>query len=116
MSLKITDTNGFTIGGVINPSITVIYIRPLPNMQKESLVDDGLKTSIQSVSNVTLNGGRYSEKLQVTGISPIYWLKYSNDSVTADEKFLEIDEDLKNKLIEANPEWEGKIEIVSVPN
>ena len=116
MSLKITNLDGFKIGGVLNPSITVIYVRPLPNMQQEKLVDEGLKTEIQSVANVTLNGGRYSEKVQITGINPIYWLKYSNDSVTADEKFLEIDEDLKAKLIEANPEWEGKIEIVSIPN
>ena len=116
MSLKITDSNGFKIGGVLNPSITIIYVRPLPNMQQEKLVDEGLKTEIQSVANVTLTGGRYDEKVQVTGIEPIYWLKYNNDSVTADEKFLEIDEDLRAKLIAANPEWEGKIEIVSVPN
>ena len=40
MSLKITDTNGFKIGGVQNPSITQIYVRVLPNLQNEKLISE----------------------------------------------------------------------------
>ena len=75
MSLKITDTAGFKIGNVLNPSITEIYVRVLPNLQNEKAVSE-TEIQVNSQAKTTLLGGRFDDAIQVEGISTIYWLKY----------------------------------------
>ena len=58
MSLKITDTEGFKIGGVANPSITEIYIRVLPNLQKEKQLNE-TEIQVNSEAKTTVLGGRF---------------------------------------------------------
>ena len=53
MSLKITNENGFVIGGVLNPSITEIYVRVLPNQMIQSLLQDN-KMEIPCKKNTML--------------------------------------------------------------
>ena len=122
MSLKITDTAGFKIGGILNPSITVIYVRAnistTKGKQKPIYDNDGNIThiSIYTETNITIEGGTFDKSIQVDFINPLYWNKYNLETITMDAKFLEIETDLRAKLIEANPEWLGKIEIISIEN
>jgi hypothetical protein len=113
MSLKITDTNGFKIGGVTNPSITEIYIRVLPNLQKENAISE-TEIEVNSQAKTTLLGGRFDAAIQVEGISPIYWLKYDSDVVDMNAQYLELEEDLKAILEEAKPDWTIVIENLGV--
>lgn len=120
MSLKITNLEGFTIGGVSNPSITEIYVRANISMckgnQRPFYDSAGGLTHIEiyTEANVTLLGGVFEDSIQVDYIYPIYWTKYSVSVTDMNILYLEIEVDLKLKLIEANPEWEGNIEIVTL--
>ena len=111
MSLKITNSTGFTIGGVQNPSITEIYVRALVDMSKQKLIDSDF-ISIRSEAKTTIEGGLFDNSIQVEGISPLYWLKYSTDVEDMNNQYLEIQEDLKAKLLESEPDW--TIEIVTL--
>ena len=113
MSLKITDLEGFKIGGVLNPSITQIYIRVLPNLQKENLLNE-TETQVNSQAKTTIGGGRFDESIQVDGISPLYWLKYDNNVVDMNAQYLELEEDLKVILEANNPTWTIVIENLGV--
>ena len=110
MSLKITDLTGFTIGGVQNPSITEVFVRPLVDMNKQILNNTDIE--IQTTAKATISGGLFDNSVQIEGISPIYWTKYSTSVTDMNAQYLEIEEDLKAKLILSNPAWE--IEIVNV--
>ena len=111
MSLKITNANGFKIGGAINPSITVIYIRSDVNMGlgKQVLNRDEsgevISVSIFTEASTTLLGGIEEKRINVEGISPIYWLNYSATVSDMNVLYTEIDEDLKAKLLEINSTW-----------
>jgi len=111
MSLKITNTGGFKIGKVQNPSITEIYVRVLVDMSKQKLIDSNF-ISIRSEAKTTIEGGLFDNSIQVEGISPIEWLKYSTDVEDMNSQYLEIQEDLKVKLLESQPDW--TIEIVTL--
>ena len=111
MSLKITNSTGFTIGGVQNPSITEIYVRVLVDMSKQKLIDSDF-ISIRSEAKTTIEGGLFDNSIQVEGISPIEWLKYSTDVEDMNSQYSEIQEDLKVKLLESQPDW--TIEIVTL--
>jgi hypothetical protein len=111
MSLKITNTEGFKIGKVQNPSITEIYVRVLVDMSKQKLIDNDF-ISIRSEAKTTIEGGLFDNSIQVEGISPIEWLKYSTDVEDMNEQYSEIQEDLKVKLLESQPDW--TIEIVTL--
>jgi len=117
MSLKITH-NGFTIGGVLNPSITVIYVRVLADMTKQDPITDAdgnvTHVEIKAQAKTTLQGGLFDDSLQVDYISNIYRLKYDSEVTDMNEQYLELEEDLKEKLIQSNPDWEGNIEIVNI--
>ena len=113
MSLKITDANGFTIGGVQNPSITEIYVRVLPNLQKENLLSE-TEIEVNSEAKTTIGGGRFDASIQVDGISPLYWLKYDSDVVDMNAQYLELEEDLKAILETNNPDWTIVIENLGV--
>jgi hypothetical protein len=113
MSLKITDANGFKIGGVQNPSITDIYVRVLPNLQKENLLSE-TEIQVNSQAKTTLLGGRFDDSIQVEGISPIYWLKYDSDVADMNAQYLELEEDLKAILEANNPDWTIIIENLGV--
>jgi hypothetical protein len=113
MSLKITDTNGFKIGGVTNPSITEIYIRVLPNLQKENAISE-TEIEVNSQAKTTIEGARFDDAIQVDGISPIYWLKYDSDVADMNAQYLELEEDLKAILEEAKPDWTIVIENLGV--
>jgi hypothetical protein len=113
MSLKITDTAGFKIGNVLNPSITEIYIRVLPNLQKENKLSE-TEIEVNSEAKTTVLGGRFDESIQVNGISPLYWLKYDSDVVDMNAKYLELEEDLKAILEANNPTWTIVIENLGV--
>lgn len=119
MSLKITNANGFKIGGILNPSIQEIYVRVLVDMTKQRKVVD-VSTStithleIKSETRVTLDGAFFDENIQVDFIFKNYWLKYRANVSDMNEQYLEIENDLKTKLIADNPEWDGKISIVTL--
>ncbi len=113
MSLKITDTNGFKIGGVQNPSITQIYVRVLPNLQNEKLISE-TQIQVNCQAKTTIEGGRFDSAIQVEGISPIYWLKYDSDVADMNAQYLELEEDLKAILEEAKPDWTIVIENLGV--
>ncbi len=117
MSLKITNAEGFVIGGVLNPSIDTIYVRCNVDMNKQKPVIDenGVITevSISTNAKVTLQGGLFDDALNVAGISPIYWLKYSTGVIDMNAQYLEIETDLKTILEPVFPN--ATIEIISVP-
>ena len=113
MSLKITDANGFKIGGVANPSITDIYVRVLPNLQNENKLSE-TEIEVNSQAKTTILGGRFDASIQVEGISPIYWLKYDSDVADMNAQYLELEEDLKAILEEAQPDWTIVIENLGV--
>jgi hypothetical protein len=113
MSLKITNTEGFTIGGVQNPSITEIYVRVLVDMSKQKLIDNDL-ISIRSEVKTTIEGGLFDNGIQVDGISPLYWLNYSTDVTDMNDQYLEIETDLKTKLEAIEPTWTIEITTIGV--
>jgi len=113
MSLKITDTAGFKIGNVLNPSITEIYVRVLPNLQKEKAISE-TEIQVNSEAKTTILGGRFDASIQVYGISPLYWLKYDNNVVDMNAQYLELEEDLKAILETSNPTWTIVIENLGV--
>ena len=117
MSLKITNAEGFTIGGVLNPSVTEIFVRPNVDMNKQKPITDENEviTSVQinTKAKVTLNGGLFDDGLNVAGISPVYWLTYSTGVTDMNEQYLEIQTDLKTILEAVFPD--ATIEIVSIP-
>jgi hypothetical protein len=117
MSLKITNANGFKIGGVQNPSITQIYVRVLADMTKQKPLEvNGVfsEISINSQSKTTINGGLFDDAIKVDGISPIYWLKYDSDVADMNAQYLELEEDLKAILEANNPTWTIVIENLGV--
>ena len=118
MSLKITDASGFQIGGVPNAGITTIYVRVLADMTKQQPVTDneGNVTHIEifTQAKVTLLGGLFDAAIQVDYIYKNYWLVYDVNVTDMNAQYLEIEEDLKAKLIVDNPTWDGKISIVSL--
>lgn len=113
MSLKITNTEGFKIGNVLNPSITEIYVRVLPNLQQENPIDE-TQIEVNSEARTTILGGRFDDSIQVNGISPLYWLKYSTNITDANAQLLELEEDLKAILETNNPTWTIVIENLGV--
>ena len=113
MSLKITDAAGFKIGNVLNPSITEIYVRVLPNLQKEKAISE-TEIQVNSEAKTTILGGRFDASIQVYGISPLYWLKYDNNVVDMNAQYLELEEDLKAILEESQPTWTIIIENLGV--
>ena len=113
MSLKITDAAGFKIGGVLNPSITQIYVRVLPNLQNEKAISE-TEIEVNSEARTTIQGGRFDTSIQVDGISPLYWLKYDSDVVDMNAQYLELEEDLKAILETNNPDWTIVIENLGV--
>ena len=113
MSLKITDTEGFKIGGVANPSITEIYVRVLPNLQKEKLLSE-TEIEVNSQAKTTILGGRFDASIKVDGINPIYWLKYDSDVIDMNAQYLELEEDLKAILEADQQTWTIVIENLGV--
>ena len=113
MSLKITDTAGFKIGGAANPSITEIYVRVLPNLQNEKAISE-TEIEVNSQARTTILGGRFDPSIQVDGISPLYWLRYDNSVVDMNAQYLELEEDLKAILETNNPDWTIVIENLGV--
>jgi hypothetical protein len=112
MSLKITNTEGFKIGNVLNPSITEIYVRVLADMTKQNpLSIDGVVSEIQisSQAKTTLLGGIFDSSISVDGVNPIYWLKYDADVIDMNAQYLELEEDLKAILLLANTTWSIEI-------
>ena len=105
MSLKITNANGFIIGSVLNPSITEIYIRSDVNMGtgKQILnrneLEEVTSVSIFTEASTTILGGIEEKRINVQGINPVYWLQYSATVLDMNVLYLEIDTDLKNKLL-----------------
>ncbi len=118
MSLKITNTEGFTIGNVLNPSITEIYVRANISMckgkQKPLENEEGVVDHIEiyTEAKATIEGGVFDNSIQIEGVSPIYWTKYSTVVEDMNAQYLEVEEDLKAKILEVNPTW--TIEIVNV--
>jgi len=113
MSLKITDTEGFKIGNVLNPSITEIYVRVLPNLQQENKLSE-IEIEVNSEAKTTISGGRFDDSIQVDGISPLYWLKYDSDVIDMNAQYLELEEDLKAILEASQPDWTIVIENLGV--
>lgn len=113
MSLKITDLTGFKIGGVANPSITEIYVRPLPDMAKQSLLSE-TEIEIQTTVKTTIEGGLFDSDIKVDFIYSLYQTKYSTTVTDMNAQYLEIEEDLKAQIIESNPQWNNSIEIVNI--
>jgi len=113
MSLKITNTEGFVIGGVQNPSITKIYVRVLVDMSKQKLIDSDF-VSIKTFTKCTVLGGLFDDAIQIGGVSPLYWLNYSTDVTDMNDQYLEIETDLKTKLEAIEPSWAIEITTIGV--
>ena len=113
MSLTVTSAAGFKIGNVLNPSITDIYVRVLPNLQKEKQLSE-TQIEVNSEAKTTILGGRFDDPVQVDGINPLYWLKYNDNVVDMNEQYLELEEDLKSILGVNNPTWTIVIENLGV--
>jgi len=116
MSLKITNTGGFVIGGVSNPSQTEIYVRCNVDMNRQEPIynADVIEfISINTTAYTTVNGGTFDKKINIDGIQPGYWPNYSAGVSDMNVLYLEVEKDIKAKLEEANPTW--VIEIVSIP-
>ena len=113
MSLKITDSAGFKIGNILNPSITQIYVRVLPNLQKENKLE-GTEIEVNSEAKTTILGGLFDDSIQVNGINPLYWLKYDSNVVDMNAQYLELEEDLKAILEASQPTWTTVIENLGV--
>ena len=109
MSLKITDTEGFIIGGVANPSITEIYIRSNVDMNKQDFIynqeHEIVAVSIKTTARTTVLGGIKENAINVQGINPLYWLNYSATVSDVNVLYNEVDEDLKARLLQNNPTW-----------
>ena len=75
MSLKITNAEGFVIGGVLNPSIDTIYVRCNVDMNKQKPITDEndviTEVSINTTAKTTVEGGLFDNSISVEGISPI---------------------------------------------
>lgn len=113
MSLKITNTTGFVIGGVLNPSVTEIYVRCNVDMNNQKLVDDDF-VSIKTFTKCTILGGLFDDPIQIGGVSPLYWLNYSTDVTDMNDQYLEIEADLKTKLEAIEPSWTIEITTIGV--
>jgi hypothetical protein len=117
MSLKITNADGFVIGGVLNPSVTEIYVRCNVEMNRQQPIKDVdgniAEVSINTNTKTTVNGGLFDKQIKVDGISPMYWLNYSTSVTDMNAQYLEIETDLKEKLEAENSSW--TIEIVTIP-
>lgn len=117
MSLKITNTEGFTIGGVLNSTVTEIYVRCNVDMNKQTpiLDENGVITevSINTTAKTTVDGNLFDTAITVDGISPMYWLNYVASVTDMNAQYLEIETDLKEKLEANNPGW--TITIVTIP-
>lgn len=111
MSLKITNATGFAIGGVLNPSITEIYVRCNVDMSKQKLVGATV-VCVKTFTKCTVLGGLFDDAIQIGGVSPLYWLNYATDVNDMNEQYLEIETDLKTKLEAIEPSW--AIEIVTI--
>ncbi len=116
MSLKITNTEGFIIGDVLNPSVTDVYVRCNVDMNREKPIYNGDViefVSINTTAYATVNGGKFDKRLNISGIEPNYWANYSAGVSDMNVLYFEVEKDIKAKLEEANPTW--VIEIVSIP-
>ena len=113
MSLKITNEAGFVIGGVLNPSVTEVYVRCNVDMSKQKLVGDDF-VSIKTFTKCTVLGGLFDDAIQIGGVSPLYWLNYATDVTDMNEQYLEIETDLKTKLEAIEPTWAIEITTIGV--
>jgi hypothetical protein len=117
MSLKITNAEGFKIGGVLNPSINTIYVRCNVDMNKQKPITDEneviTEVSISTTAKTTVNGGLFDAAISVEGISPMYWLNYVASVTDMNAQYLEIETYLKEELEANNPGW--TITIVTIP-
>ena len=116
MSLKITNTEGFVIGGVLNPSQTETYVRCNVDMNKQNAIsNEGVieQVEICTTAKATIEGGLFDASIQIQGVLPVYWLRYGKYVTDMNQQYLEIETDLKTRLEESQPGW--TIEIVSVP-
>jgi hypothetical protein len=117
MSLKITNADGFVIGGVLNPSIDTIYVRCNVDMNKQKpIIDENdviTEVSISTNAKTTIEGNLFDTAISVDGISPMYWLNYDVAVTDMNAQYLEIETDLKEKLEANNPGW--TITIVTIP-
>ncbi len=113
MSLKITNATGFVIGGVLNPSVTEIYVRCNVDMNNQKLVDDDF-VSIKTFTKSTILGGLFDDPIQISGVSPLYWLNYSTGVTDMNDQYLEIETDLKTKLEAIEPTWTIEITTIGV--
>lgn len=116
MSLKITNTEGFIIGDVLNPTQTEIYVRCNVDMNKQEPIynADVIEfVSINTTAKATIDGGTFDKRINIEGVLPIYWANYSAVVTDMNVLYLEVEKDIKAKLEEANPTW--LIEIVSIP-
>jgi len=128
MSFKIEDSNGIKIGGVLNPSITVVYVRTLPNMKQQTLIwekeeigegvfqDKLVAVEISTELRPSENGALDPDLvLKIDGITPEYQGKYSATTIDIPGQYLEVQQDIKAQLEEQNPDLAGKITIVDLP-
>lgn len=120
MGLIITNPDGFTIGGIPNPTTQTIYIRANVNMNKQILQynpedsNEVTGVSIETTAKTTLLGGIEDKYINVEGILPIYWLVYSSTISDKNELLLEIETELKDNLIQNNPTWSIEIRELGV--
>ena len=56
----------------------------------------------------------FDDAIQISGISPLYWLNYSTDVTDMNDQYLEIETDLKTKLEAIEPTWTIEITTIGV--
>ena len=114
MSLKITNANGFKQQGVLNPSLTEIYVRPLVNQIQQQLLNE-TQMQIYTEAKTTAEYDFFAKNIQIDGMNPIYWTAYNLDANDLNESYYQIHLNLKEQIEQQNPDWVGKIEIVGIP-
>jgi hypothetical protein len=113
MSLILT-TNDIKYKG-IQLQTTSVFIRLEPLMSTKTLVPiyDAEGTFLQNSWSVKSNvivfhGQNTIAKLEIEGISPVYYLSFTNPN-DLNVQYVQIHESLIQKIVEQNPQWEGKI-------
>jgi hypothetical protein len=80
MSLKITNAEGFTIGGVLNPSIDTIYVRCNVDMNKQKPITDEndviTEVSISTNAKTTVEGGLFDSAISVDVLAKLCSICY----------------------------------------
>ena len=107
MSLKITNVDGFEIGGTLNTSITEIYVHVCPDTFKQKIIKetDNVEVFNRTIVNTTTSRFTSATIDMSKDIYSQYQLVCSMTETNKNLQQLELEEDLKAKLLEVHEDW-----------